>query len=184
MPGDFSRSMSRTSVVSLDSPLCIQAPFRLDLSPAEPFSTEATGPQGKKGLNTEGTEVGAQRTQRPPHPGAMRMVVKRNGLQEKQFVRIRKQRTDKNRGSRVQRSDRDAKGAFCKKSLEDTRRAQFLLIPRHPRNRQFGFTSCVLHFGGANCSEALSGISKRTLSTCWPRLISMASEFAALLGGQ
>src|SRR5712664_557905 len=65
----FSRSMSRTSVVSLDSPLCIQAPFRLDLSPAEPFSTEATGPQGKKGLNTEGTEVGAQRTQRPPHPG-------------------------------------------------------------------------------------------------------------------
>src|SRR6266481_3858874 len=53
----FSRSMSRTSVVSLDSPLCIQAPFRLDLSPAEPFSTEATGPQGKKGLNTEGTET-------------------------------------------------------------------------------------------------------------------------------
>ena len=63
-------------------------------------------------------------------------------------------------------------------------RAQFLLTPRHPRNRQFGFTSCVLHFGGANCSETLSGISKRTLSTCWPRLISMASEFAALLGGQ
>src|SRR6266478_9770741 len=38
----------------------------------------------RKGFNTEGTDVGAQRTQ-SPHPGAMRMVVKRKGLREKQF---------------------------------------------------------------------------------------------------
>src|SRR5260370_41248878 len=34
----------------------------------------------------------------PPHPGAMRMVVKIKGLREKQFVRIGKQRADKKRG--------------------------------------------------------------------------------------